>query len=156
MRGGRKTGGGSEHIWILALACLAVAGSFVLSPWSDGALCLMLPGAAGPVILPETCTSRILFGVSCPGCGLTRSFVATARGEWHRAFVFNFMGPVLFVLCCLQIPYRILAYLDPAVVRPVFEKMRKGTEGLVWLIVAGLVVSWAAKLLLEVRWSRVF
>ena len=42
------------------------------------------------------CVSRGLFGLECPGCGLTRSFVALAGGEFSRAVAFNPLGPVLF------------------------------------------------------------
>ena len=33
-----------------------------------------LPG----VPMPETCASRSIFDIECPGCGLTRSFIAIA------------------------------------------------------------------------------
>jgi Protein of unknown function (DUF2752) len=36
-------------------------------------------------------------GVPCMGWGLTRSFQATARGDFAQAFDFHLFGPVLFV-----------------------------------------------------------
>jgi hypothetical protein len=42
------------------------------------------------------CWSRLLFDRACPGCGLTRSFVAIANGDLARAFACNPTGPVVF------------------------------------------------------------
>lgn len=35
-------------------------------------------------------------GVPCPAWGLTRSFMALARGDWHQAMTYHLFGPVLF------------------------------------------------------------
>ncbi len=58
--------------------------------------------------LPPTCVWRSTLGFPCAGCGLTRSFVALAHGEWSRAFAFHPLGPVLFALLWAQVPYRAL------------------------------------------------
>jgi len=42
------------------------------------------------------CPCRYLTGIPCPGCGMTRSFVAIAQGDWHQAIEQNLFGPVLF------------------------------------------------------------
>lgn len=42
------------------------------------------------------CMMRAATGIPCPGCGLTRSFCAIAKGEVGRAFHFHLLGPVLF------------------------------------------------------------
>jgi hypothetical protein len=46
--------------------------------------------------LGVACPSHALFGVDCPFCGMTRSFVALAHGEIGRAFAFHPAGPLLF------------------------------------------------------------
>lgn len=66
---------------------------------------LRLPGTASP--LPEICLSKRMFGVRCPGCGLTRSVVTTARGDLQTAFLFHPAGPLVFLWAALQIPYRL-------------------------------------------------
>ena len=52
----------------------------------------------GPDLMPRqtVCWSRLLFGAFCPGCGLTRSFVALAGGSLTDAWRLNRMGPLLF------------------------------------------------------------
>ena len=56
--------------------------------------------------LPESCLSRRVFGVSCPGCGLTRAFVLTAHLELAAAFRAHALGPILWALTALQVPWR--------------------------------------------------
>lgn len=64
-------------------------------------------GIAGTrVILPGTCVSRYVFGLPCPGCGLTRSFVSLAHGDFVDSLRFNPAGVLLFALIALQIPFR--------------------------------------------------
>jgi hypothetical protein len=59
--------------------------------------------------LPPTCMSREWFGVRCPGCGLTRSFVHLAHGDWSAAWRSHRLGWLLMAALLLQFPYRIVA-----------------------------------------------
>ena len=54
--------------------------------------------ASGHDLLPDRdlCWSQILLGKACPGCGLTRSFIATASGQLGHALAYNRLGPILF------------------------------------------------------------
>lgn len=45
--------------------------------------------------LPVICPSRLLFGVTCPGCGMTRSVLLTLGGDLRGALNVNPAGPVL-------------------------------------------------------------
>jgi hypothetical protein len=45
--------------------------------------------------LPVVCVSRLLFGVSCPGCGMTRSVLMTLGGDVRGALSVNPGGPLL-------------------------------------------------------------
>lgn len=45
--------------------------------------------------LPVICPSRLLFGVNCPGCGMTRSVLLTLGGDLRGALFVNPAGPVL-------------------------------------------------------------
>lgn len=64
--------------------------------------------------LPETCGLRLQFGLDCPGCGLTRSFIHLAHGEWHQAWQLHWMGGLLFLYTLAQIPLAIAYAWQPA------------------------------------------
>jgi hypothetical protein len=49
------------------------------------------------VEIPVMCQWRRIFGVSCPGCGLTRSFVYLAHLQPVKAFEMNLLGPPFFL-----------------------------------------------------------
>ena len=47
------------------------------------------------------CAFKNFTGLPCPGCGLTHSFCALAKGGVADAFSWNLMGPILFVFLVL-------------------------------------------------------
>ena len=69
--------------------------------------------ALAGVRLPPTCASRSIFGVNCPGCGLTRSFVLLAHGDWSAAWQMHPLGWLLGLATVAQLPYRIAALRFP-------------------------------------------
>ncbi|MEX1039345.1 MAG: DUF2752 domain-containing protein [Pirellulaceae bacterium] len=58
------------------------------------------------IVLPPTCGARTLWGIDCPGCGLTRSFISLAQGDLIGSWQVNPGGVFLFGFLLLQIPYR--------------------------------------------------
>jgi hypothetical protein len=56
--------------------------------------------------LPELCYWRTMFGIDCPGCGLTRCFVSAAHGNVADAWRYNPVGLFLFAAVVFQLPYR--------------------------------------------------
>lgn len=60
------------------------------------ALALLAARGIDPIGGVDLCWSRILLHRDCPGCGLTRSFVALAGGHLGRALACNPTGPVVF------------------------------------------------------------
>ena len=46
--------------------------------------------------MPSICVFHNLTGLPCPGCGLTRSWVSMAHGQFASAFVWHPLGPILF------------------------------------------------------------
>jgi hypothetical protein len=74
-------------VWIILSAGIMVllAASFVLTPESAAR------------ILPP-CERQAACGRDCPLCGMTRSFLHTARGELGPALESNRAGPALFML----------------------------------------------------------
>ena len=55
--------------------------------------------------VPVLCTLRRLTGWSCPGCGMTRSFVLLAHGQLADAFRTNVLGPPMFLVVAAQVPW---------------------------------------------------
>ena len=47
------------------------------------------------------CLFRRMTGLPCPGCGLTRSFCAIAKGHVERGFAFHWLGPALFLVAAV-------------------------------------------------------
>ncbi len=91
--------------------------------------------------------SRRIFGLPCPGCGLTRSFVAIAHGEFALASQMNPMGPVFFVLCLLQVPYRILRYLGYGLSLEDKPHISQPADLIIWILLCGLISNWCLKLI---------
>lgn len=95
--------------------------------------------------LPELCFARRWFGLDCPGCGMTRSFIAIMHGDLVRAWQFNPAGLIVFGVVAFQVPYRALQ----------LERLRRGFPDLnpVWLnwswavVGAALLIQWVARFL---------
>jgi Protein of unknown function (DUF2752) len=92
------------HKFFLAGAVGVMLLSFLLS-LPDNSGVVTVPGMNWS--LPPLCTLKRTCGIDCPGCGLTRSFVALAHGDWEASIRYNAGGPLCFLLMMLQIPYRL-------------------------------------------------
>ena len=68
-----------------------------------------------------TCPIKALTGVSCPGCGMTRAWLAMMRGDLHSAFHYHplFLLPAFALLVFI---YR--KHIDPTDSIVVFEPQR--------------------------------
>ena len=62
---------------------------------------------------PELCTSRLLLGIECPGCGLTRSVICLAHGDWGRSVRYHRLGWLIAACVLLQFPYRTMTLRYP-------------------------------------------
>src|SRR5258708_1676495 len=93
-----------RHKEMLVIACLVIGASFALQVQSGEQV-----GVIGVTefVLPPLCLAREWFGICCPGCGLTRSFIHLARGDWSASWQAHRLGWLLAALILLQIPYRI-------------------------------------------------
>lgn len=70
---------------------------------------------------PTLCMFRVVTGVPCPGCGMTRSFCAIAEGEMGKAFDFHILGPFLYGAILLAIPLILIeAFLHVRVI-PIYR-----------------------------------
>ena len=83
----------TSHVSYLVILLLFLLVPFLVSlkPVSPRPLSLL------GIPLPPGCPSRQLFNVECPGCGMTRSFVALTHGQWKLAWDYHRIGIVLYV-----------------------------------------------------------
>jgi hypothetical protein len=129
-----------RHREVLVISAAVIVLAFLLEVHGDQRVAFrFLP--AWP--LPETCVSRKLFHVNCPGCGLTRSFVHLAHGDWRASWNVNRVGILLALIVVLQIPYRLWALCSP-------DRLPLGTsfpKFAGYLLVTLLIVNWLANLI---------
>ena len=127
------------HLWMLLVSAAVLLAAFLLRVRSDQRVELViLPNLP----LPELCQSRIVFGVDCPGCGLTRSFVYLAAGEIEASLAVNPVGWLFAAVVMLQIPYRLWAVCTDDG-RPLGRRI---PWVFIWVPFALLVATWLAKL----------
>jgi len=106
----------------------------VLLPWSG-------------IALPETCHFHRLFGLDCPGCGLTRSFIHISHGELMAAWQLNPLGLVLYTYLALQVPQALLRWWNVEHRRGWLSdnKLASWTRVNEWALIGillGLVLQW--------------
>lgn len=63
--------------------------------WGVLLLSLVLPREGVGV---PACPSRLITGVPCPGCGLTRSVTSLAHFDLQGAWLYNPFGPAAFLI----------------------------------------------------------
>jgi Protein of unknown function (DUF2752) len=97
--------GPGRHREMLIVTTLILLGAFGLKVRADQRVA---PRGFPGLPLPETCHTRAWFGVKCPGCGLTRSFIYLAEGDWKTSLATHRIGWLMALAVLLQFPYRLL------------------------------------------------
>lgn len=93
--------------------------------------------------LPVICPSRLLFGVNCPGCGMTRSVLLTLGGDLRGAFTVNPAGPVLvaaLILLAAQLLFAAYASEGNTSVR---RRLLSWASAYGVVVVAVMLIQWA-------------
>ena len=126
---------GRQRQWVmLATAFAVIAAAVILQVQSEERVAVRgLPDHP----LPHLCVSRSLLGVSCPGCGLTRSFIYLAHGQWRESWHVHRLGWLLAGLVVVQFPYRGL--ILTRVMRPLSSW---AAQWLVLAVVGLLIMNW--------------
>lgn len=97
-----------------ALLVSAAAGVLLLA-----AHILPVPQNGNLAGIPTICPFKVLTTIPCPGCGLTRSLVLFAHGDWAQAINFHPLGPIIYALLWLALLSGVLQLRDkPLVVSP--------------------------------------
>ncbi len=79
----------------------------LMSCWmsSNGESQVWVPGFKFP--LPTMCSTKVLLGIDCPGCGLTRAFISISHGQLAKAWHFNRASFFVYAFVAAQIPWHI-------------------------------------------------
>jgi hypothetical protein len=125
---------------MLAVAGAIVVLAFLLQVRTDERVALRgLPGYP----LPQLCTARAWFGTKCPGCGLTRSFIYLARGDWSASWREHRLGWLLAAAVLLQFPYRLACLARPGHRLP----SPRVAQAFGYALIAALIANWFDELL---------
>lgn len=129
-----------HHGLILFASCLVIVASGLLQVQQGERVTLPYWGN-----LPGVCVWKNCFHLECPGCGLTRSFIAIAHGRWKDAWQFNSAGFLIFAVVLYQIPFRSFQIYK-------LKKRQKGFQHPIWLInftvwsiIGVLLLQWVTK-----------
>ncbi len=95
----RRRRGAQADLLLLVLCAAVIVASIVLTP-STGQLSL------SGVELPPLCLFKRITGFDCFGCGLSRSFTFMGHGRVADAFAMHKLGPLLWAVVLLQVPWR--------------------------------------------------
>lgn len=90
-----------ERVVVLILAAGSLAGLIIARVWPVASV-----DSGDP-----TCLLRIVTGLPCPGCGMTRSWVHLAHGDVAGAFGYNLFGPVAMAMAAGIVVYTVVALL---------------------------------------------
>ena len=91
------------HRGMLMLCCVVLAATPLLKVLPNQCVAVRWSDS---LVLPPSCPSREIFNVNCPGCGLTRSFIHLAHGDWESSLRVNRVGWLIMLMAAVQIPYR--------------------------------------------------
>ena len=122
------------HWTYLAIVLVMLILPCFVTPARDGGEDLSFLG----VRLPPSCPSRRLFKVSCPGCGLTRSFVLLTHGRLRGAVRLHRIGIPLYLFFAYQVVFRILCLRRPRIVN---SSRVKNVQHYTALAMIGLLVA---------------
>lgn len=125
----------SSHRLLLALCFGALVSAVIL-----GGLEALWP-AFEMDGLPVACAFRRVTGTPCPGCGLTRAWVALGRGAVGESLVFHRLGWVVMVYIVLQ-ALRHASWLWVRRWREVVETAGKWLDRALILLAVALFANW--------------
>lgn len=130
----------SLHKIFFAMAAVVLLMSVLMR--SEGDSAVYLPGFSSP--MPDSCTSRRLLGIDCPGCGMTRAFISISHGQVARAWQLNPASIVVYLFVAVQIPWHAIQ----------IWRLRNHRRPIQWnwvyltpiAVVVALMISWVWKL----------
>ena len=91
--------------------------------------------------LPVLCAFRRMTGVPCPGCGLTRSWVALAEGNLHQSLGFHRLGWLVMLYVIAQALRHGLWLVAPGL-RLGLDRLGKYLDWGILVLAGALFVNW--------------
>lgn len=88
---------------------------------------------------PVFCPSALLFGLPCPGCGLTRALGHATHGQFHEAFLYHPIWPLILAYFVFLWIYQIAEAVKG-------EPPRLPTNKIAATAALALMVFWAERL----------
>lgn len=126
-----------EQFFILLLCAFPLLASFLLRVENDRVIFPLINQG-----LSSLCLFRNLFGIDCPFCGLSRSFIEIAHLNFSSAIYYNTAGIVVFIFILLQVPYRIYF-----IVRPEAQPSNSTLISIpLYLILGAVLIQWLIKI----------
>ena len=93
------------------------------------------------------CPLLKVFGIPCPGCGLTRSIIFLFQGDWQRSIALHAFAPVFVTAIGLITIAAVLPQVPRQKFVGVLETFERRT-GISTILLMGLIVYWLARLLI--------
>lgn len=87
----------------------------------------------------DICPPRIVTGLSCPGCGITRSISCTIRGMFAEAVAFNPFGPVLIIAAIVIGASALLPGRWKARIARRFTWAENSADRMLWILTAAFI-----------------
>ena len=94
-----------------------------------------------------SCPFRELFGIPCPGCGLSRAITALVHGDWRTSFTFHLFAPFFLLALVLMAWATFLPGAQRQWLAAHVEVIER-RSGIVAIALIGLVVYWLARLII--------
>ena len=94
------------------------------------------------------CLVRFFFGISCPGCGLTRAWLAFLRGDVATAIAYH---PLFWLVPVVVAPAFLLGHLDPQA-----RRARRVCNAIMLVGACALVALWAWRMAMPLDTGLLF
>ncbi len=142
VRASRAGASRRNHIFILSASVAVVVLAYSLVVVDEGRVAFR---GLEDRPLPHSCTARMMFGIGCPGCGLTRGTILFANGQFTESFAMHPLAWIFAVSILVQIPYRSLCLARPEVA-PIGHRC---SRIIMWTLVVLMVGNWLLGFLLK-------
>lgn len=94
-------------------------------------------------IINVYCLFKSLFGIRCPGCGLTRSFRSILSLDFYSAFNYNILGIPLFIVGIIVLISMIIDIIrnDNKTINYIFKFLKKYYVVIIILIIITTIIN---------------